>query len=488
MFSSLRAKLIASYVLIIVLTLVLAGTSFTFLLRAYQTQLRRDQLSDLALPLAFQVRSLQRVGAPATEVNQFLLDQSADLKVRIFLVGSDRNVLFDTDRSFVGKPLPPPTENRQRLGGIMAWGTLEVTNQPRLTYIEMTAPPERGAVRDREAPVNLAVAVPESTFSAAWLQLAPGLIAGALVASVLSIAVAFWLARSISRPIAQVTRASERMATGDFDQFIDVRGHDEVGHLAASFNTMAREVGQMHRTMRDFLANVSHELRTPLTSIEGYSAAMIDGTIRDSARYRDAARIISDEAARMHRLVEDLLYLSKIESKQIDIDRVRLDLPDLLRSCVRQVQPQVDSAGLTVGVEASPLPPIVADGHRLQQVFVNLLDNAVKHTPTAGSIRVAAHLATARPNLNGLDGSGGKGESAWVAVEVHNTGSYIAPDQTERIFERFYQIDDTRSPDGDGSGLGLAIVQEIVLAHRGTVEVSSDPARGTTFTVMLPVN
>src|SRR4029077_19660568 len=133
---------------------------------------------------------------------------------------------------------------------------------------------------------------------------------------------------------------------------------------------------------------VSHELRTPLTSIEGYSAAMMDGTIRDSGRYRDAARIISDEAARMHRLVEDLLYLSKIESKQIDIDRVRLDLPDLLRSCVRQVQPQVDNAGLTVGVEASTLPPIVADGHRLQQVFVNLLDNAVKHTPAAGSIRV----------------------------------------------------------------------------------------------------
>ncbi|HLZ10228.1 MAG TPA: ATP-binding protein, partial [Chloroflexota bacterium] len=317
--------------------------------------------------------------------------------------------------------------------------------------------------------MNIAVAVPESTLSDAWLQLAPGLLAGALVASILSIAVAFWLARSISRPLAQVTRASERMAAGDFDQFIDVRGHDEVGHLAASFNTMAREVGQMHQTMRDFLANVSHELRTPLTSIEGYSAAMVDGTIREPGRFREAAQIISDEAARMHRLVEDLLYLSKIESKQIDIDRVRLDLPDLLRGCIRQVKPQVDNAGLTVGVEATSLPPILADGHRLQQVFVNLLDNAVKHTPTAGSIRVAAHLASPRPIMNGLDGSGARSESPWVAVEVHNTGSYIAPEQSDRIFERFYQIDHTRSRDGDGSGLGLAIVQEIVLAHHGTV-------------------
>jgi two-component system OmpR family sensor kinase len=486
-FASLRAKLIASYVLIIVLTLVLAGSGFTFLLRAYQTQLRLDQLSDLALPLAFQVRSLQRVGAPPTEVDQFLLDQSAELNLRIFLIGADQKVMFDTDHNFIGQPLPPPTENRRRLGGIMRWGTVNVTGQPRLTYIEMTAPPERPASRDRDPPVNLAVAVPESTLSAAWLQLAPSLLAGALVASVVSIAVAFWLARSISRPLAQVTRASERMATGDFDQFIDVRGHDEVGHLAASFNTMAREVGRMHQTMRDFLANVSHELRTPLTSIEGYSAAMIDGTIRDPDRYRDAARIISDEASRMHRLVEGLLYLSKIESKQIDLERARLDLPDLLRSCVRQVQPQVDNAGLTVGIEAVSLPPILGDGHRLQQVFVNLLDNAVKHTPAAGTIRVAAHLTTERQHLNGLDGTGAKCDPAWVAVDVHNSGSYIAPDESERIFERFYQIDHVRSRRGDGSGLGLAIVQEIVLAHRGSVEVSSDPERGTTFTVYLPV-
>jgi signal transduction histidine kinase len=189
----------------------------------------------------------------------------------------------------------------------------------------------------------------------------------------------------------------------------------------------------------------------------------------------------------MHRLVEDLLYLSKIESKQIDVDRARLDLPELLRSCARQVRPQVDNAGLTVDVMAGSLPPIFADEHRLQQVFLNLLDNAVKNTPSPGSIRVAARVATARPTVNGLDGSGAKGDAAWVAVDVHNTGSYIAPEQSDHIFERFYQVDQTRPRGNDGSGLGLAIVQEIVQAHRGSVTVSSDPTRGTTFTVFLPV-
>ena len=487
MFGSLRSKLIASYALIIVLTLVLAGSSFTFILRDNQTRLRRDQLADYALPLAFQVRSLQRVNTPTADVDKFLQDQSAELNVRIFLMSSDRHVIFDTGRNLVGQALPKPTEESHRLGGLMQYGTLDAPDQPRLTYIEMVAPPERITTGgDRDLLVNLAVAVPENSLSAAWLQLAPSLLAGAVVACVLSIAVAFWLARSISGPLAKVTRASERMATGDFDQYIDVRGRDEVGHLAASFNKMAREVGQMHRTMRDFLANVSHELRTPLTSIEGYSAAMVDGTIQQPAQYQDAARIIGDEAGRMHRLVEDLLYLSKIESGQIAIERARLDLPDLLRGCVRQVQPQVDSAGLTVDLKSTPLPPVLADGHRLQQVFVNLLDNAVKHTPPLGSISVAAHLATARPMREGLDGGLTKNEPVWVAVDVHNTGSYINPEQADRIFERFYQVDPARSRGGDGNGLGLAIVHEIVQAHHGKVEVSSDVERGTTFTVYLP--
>jgi signal transduction histidine kinase len=117
---------------------------------------------------------------------------------------------------------------------------------------------------------------------------------------------------------------------------------------------------------------------------------------------------------------------------------------------------------------------------------VNLLDNAVKHTPQAGSIKVAAHLTAARSAREGSDSLSHKGESPWVAVDVHNTGSYITPEQADRVFERFYQVDRSRSRRGDGNGLGLAIVQEIVLAHHGKVEVSSDPKRGTTFTVYLP--
>src|SRR5262249_7393596 len=247
----------------------------------------------------------------------------------------------------------------------------DVSGEPRLTFVAMSTPseralgPERGTPRPNALTSQLVVAVPESRLSDAWLQLAPSLFLGALIALVVAIGVALVLARSIARPLAQVTVASERMATGDFDQFIAVSGHDEIGQLALSFNTMAREVGRIHQTMRDLIANVSHELRTPLTSIEGYSQAMCDGTIRTPDEYRDAASIIGEEAQRMYRLVEDLLYLSRIESGQITIDKTRVDLPELLRSCVREVQPQVDGAGLTVQLQAESTPPVLADPHHL---------------------------------------------------------------------------------------------------------------------------
>jgi two-component system, OmpR family, sensor kinase len=521
-FGSLRAKLIASYCLVVVLALVLAGTGFTYVIHAYQTQIRLNQMADLAVPLTLQVRSLQRTGASPGEINQFLQDQSGYLGYRILIVGPDRKVTQDSNKTLVGQTLPLPTEERERPGGTLQYGTLSIDDEPTESFIAMALRTDRPPARsvptamdptapgttssDPTAPattsagsparavtgpppptMGIVLAVPEDSLSSAWLQLAPSLLGAALAALILAIGVAIFLARSIARPLAQVAAASERMAIGDFDQFIPVQGSDEVGHLATSFNTMAREVGQMHRTMRDFLANVSHELRTPLTSIEGFSEAMQDGTIHSSEQYHDAARIIGEEAERMQRLVEDLLYLSKIESGQIDITRSRLDLADLLRSCVRQVQPQTEGAQLQVELDVGALPPVLADGHRLQQVFVNLLDNAVKNTPPAGVITVKASLVADRVARDSNEPPGGKATNLWIAVDVHNSGSYIPPHHAERIFERFYQVDQARAGNGAaGSGLGLAIVQEIVQAHHGKVRVVSIPDRGTTFTVYLP--
>jgi two-component system, OmpR family, sensor kinase len=285
--------------------------------------------------------------------------------------------------------------------------------------------------------------------------------------------VAQFLTRSIARPLVQMTRASEEMARGRYDQSIPVRGRDEVGRLAVAFNDMARQVSASDRTMRDFLANVSHELKTPLTSIQGFSQAMLDGTVLGPDEHQRAAGIINDEANRMRGLVEELLTLSKIESGQIAMGEDPVDLDRLLREAARRAEWQADATGVRVVVESRASAFVRGDAHWLAQVFSNLLDNALRHTPPGGSVAVRART---------------RAEPGEVTVAIHNTGSYIPPEDLPRVFERFFQVDRSRAGRLSGSGLGLAIVREIVQAHGGSVDAASDPASGTTFTVRLPLH
>lgn len=483
---SLRSKLVVSYAAVIMLSLLLAGISFTYLVRSYQTQLRLNQLAELSLPLNAQMRLFEHVGVPPAQIHQYLQDQSAELNIRIFLLDQNRQIVFDSGGKLVGQTFPVLSDKQRQLRLTMEWGTAQLANQPPLMFVAVT--PRNDPHRDHDplATDNMVLAVPAQTVSTAWSQLAPRLALAAIASLIISSIVAIILARSIARPLAQVTKASERMACGDFDQFIPVNSQDEIGQLANSFNAMAREVGTMHRTMRDLLANVSHELRTPLTSIEGFAHAMADGTIKTPEEYVDAGHIIGEEADRMHRLVEDLLYLSKIESGQAPLRRQILDLTELLQTCVRQVQFQAESAGLNIELDTQPVPVVSADGHRLQQVFVNLLDNAVKHSPRGGIVAVRAYPESAV--AAGLTENGVKSRSPgrWIAIDVHNSGGHIPPEHLGRIFERFYQVDRSRSRSSDGAGLGLSIVREIVQAHEGRITVASDPRKGTTFTVHLP--
>lgn len=489
MFNALRVKLIVTYALVIVLSLVLAGAAFAVVIQSYQTQRQLNELSDNAVPLAFQVRTLQRNGATATDVSSFLQARAADLNVRIFLIGPDLKIHLDTGGSLVGRSLPAATQDRRRLGMPIGRGDFVTPDGQRLTFVQVDSSalrlgrgiPAVLAAEDRLAADNLVVAVPEERISQAWAQFAPSLAIAGVIALVVSTGVALFLARSIARPIVQVTRASEHMARGDFDQFIPVTSLDEVGHLARSFNAMAQEVGRMHRATRNLLADVSHELRTPLTSIEGFAQAMTDGTLTTREELRDAALVIGEEAERMNRLVNDLLYLSKIESGQVAIEPAPFFLPDLLRSCARQIQPQAERAEVDIEVDADEISEIAADRLRLQQVIVNLLANAVKHTPSGGQVRLRAYPT--RDDASVDDAASGVG---WTAVDVHNVGSYIPPAQRERIFERFFQVDGSRA--GEGNGLGLAIAREIVQAHHGKIDVRSDPVDGTTFTVLLPAS
>jgi len=246
------------------------------------------------------------------------------------------------------------------------------------------------------------------------------------------------------------------------------------GHLSsvvAVFHDIT-ELKKLIRVRSEFVANVSHELKTPLTSIKGFAETLgEEGGLEDAANTRKFLGIIQKQAQRLEMLVDDLLSLSAIESKEAKMDAAAQDVAPIIQSVVAMRKPAIDAAGHRITVDVPPaLPKVYIDRNRIEQVFINLLDNAVKFTPAKGEVRIRA-----------------RAEGPFVRVDIEDTGVGIAPEHLSRIFERFFRVDKARSIESGGTGLGLAIVKHIVQAHQGKVEVQSIPGRGSTFSVFLPL-
>ena len=224
---------------------------------------------------------------------------------------------------------------------------------------------------------------------------------------------------------------------------------------------------RVERMKRDFVVNASHELRTPLTAIAGFVETLEDEVGEGQRRYIE---IIKRHTRRLAALVQDLLTLSELEERGLRFQREPVAFKPLLEECLAIFEPRAREKGLALILEAGDdLPPVSADGFRLEQVFINLIDNALKYTEHGG-VTIGA----------------GREQDGRVFVQVRDTGIGIPRAHLERIFERFYVVDKSRSRQTDGTGLGLAIVKHIVALHEGAIAVESTPGQGTVFTLHLP--
>ena len=472
MFRILRTRLILAFVVVIFLALFLAGLTFVYIVRGYHSQLRANQLADMALPLSYQVAILEWADAPSEEIARFLEYQAHELEVRILLMDSEHRVLVDTGNKLAGHQMGM-TERPFRAGVTSYWANYKEEGFGSLFVITSVPRSVRSTLMGSDSTdpgLQVALTVPNESLSTAWLELAPGLSVAALVSLIVSIGAAVFLSRSITRPIRSLTSASEKIARSRYDHRVPRQDIVEIDTLAQAFNRMAMDVSQSQQSMRDFLANVSHELRTPLTSIQGFAQAMMDGTLNKPEDYKTAGQVVQEESSRMHRLVDDLLYLSKIESGQLSLNVEPVKVSEIAEGCTRAFEPLALDQEVKLSTDVEDGLVILADPHRLEQVLTNMIDNAVKHTPTGGEIQVQANRYGNQAQLS-----------------VTNSGSYIPPEHLTRIFERFYQIDRSRMRAGkEGSGLGLSIVKELVQLHDGSIEAKSDEQTGTVFTVSLP--
>lgn len=485
---TLTWRLFSSYFIVVVVSLTLAFATLVLVSRPIQNRLIRTRLSIEARQAAARLNVLYRQGAATAAVVEQFQAAVTENDPHLVLLNLQGQVLADSKGDWTGQQLPVPTTAEAQTKLRPEVENFTAASGESFFYALLPIGPQ-----NNPAGFVAAVAASPTGLPAVLSELGWGFLAAGIVALAVSLLAGVLIARSIAGPLQRIATAAAAVAAGDYEHRLPENGPPELKRVAGSFNVMIERVEDSQRAMRDFVSNVSHELKTPLTSIQGFSQALMEGATHDEASRRRAAGIIHQEAARMTRMVEDLLDLARIDSGQIVMAQTPLDLTSILSSTVERLLPQAAHKQIQFVKSWDSLPPVNGDGDRLAQVFTNLLDNAIKHTPAGGRITVTSAVAQGLPRPRrvraGLvqpDATTSLSERGnFASISIADTGPGIPPDDLARIFERFYQVDKSRQR-GKGTGLGLAITKEIVEAHGGYVRAESVEGIGTKFTVLLP--
>lgn len=293
-------------------------------------------------------------------------------------------------------------------------------------------------------------------------------IISAAVATLIALGFGFVVARTLTRPLQELTAATRAMAGGKLDQRVTVRSRDEIGALATSFNQMSADLARASQLRKQMTADLAHDLRTPLSILRGYTEGLKDGRLQGTAAIYN---LMHGEVEHLQRLVEDLRVLSLADAGELSLNQRVVDPAALIERTGLAYIVQAQQRGLTLRVEAAEdLPSIKVDTDRLTQVLNNLVSNALRHT-SQGEITLSAST-----------------QNQQVYLKVSDTGSGIAPEDVPFVFDRFYRADKSRqrTEDDTSSGLGLAIAKAIIEAHGGVITVESTPGQGASFTITLP--
>ncbi len=295
-------------------------------------------------------------------------------------------------------------------------------------------------------------------------------LAVAVGASVATAAAISWLVASrIVRPISSLAAAARRVAHGSYGERVSVSANDEIGALAAAFNEMAGALESTERRRHELLSDVAHELRTPVATLNGYVEGLRDGVVEPTVR---TWQVLHTETVRLGRLVDDLRKVSLAEERQLDLRLARSEVDQLLEQAVAGAEGTYADKGVELRVELGEhLPTVEVDRDRIAEVLENLLSNALRHTPTGGTVVMA----------------GNRSGDGLVELAVADNGEGIPQELLGRVFERFYRTDSSRSRDRGGSGIGLTIARAIAEAHGGTLRAESGGSdRGSRFVLTLP--
>jgi signal transduction histidine kinase len=360
-------------------------------------------------------------------------------QIPYILVDTDGHVVFGKNPK-IGQPVPPLELHK----GI----PLEVDGQT------------VGWLLEPRSPFQWERSTPQAIFLATLNRV---VLFSAIGALILAILLGSILARSLTRPLRELSTATQAVAQGELGYQVEVRSKDEIGQLADSFNQMSADLAKANQLRKQTTANIAHDLRTPLSVIMGYTEALNDGKLSGSPEVYTTMHQVSQH---LSHLIDDLRTLSLADAGELPINLQTIPVVALLERTAAAYRPQAQDQDVSLEVKAEPdLPKIEVDQDRMAQVLGNLVSNALRYTPTGGWIRLSA--------------SANEGD---VCIQVHDNGAGIAPEDLPKVFTRFYRGDKSRQQNGE-AGLGLTIAKSLVEMQGGTISVESELGEGTTFTI-----
>ena len=273
------------------------------------------------------------------------------------------------------------------------------------------------------------------------------------------------MASHIINPLRKITEATKKVATGNLKVKVDVDRKDEIGELAQNFNIMVDELNSIEYLRKDFISNISHELKTPIASIQGFAKLLSDDNLSKEEK-EEYINIILEETQRLSNLSSNMLKLSKLEKQEIVTNKTEYRLDNQIRKAIIMLDEKINSKKIKISLDSSEVS-IYEDEDLIMEIWINLINNAIKYSNENGEIKIKVIE-----------------EENDVKVSIKDEGIGIPKDKQERIFEKFYQVENSRA--GEGSGLGLAIVKRIVDLIKGKIEVESKEKQGTKIMVSIP--
>lgn len=457
---SIGFKLWAGMMALVTIVLVLLWLFQIVFLESFYTDMR---VSDIKNEGASIIKLLDE-GSKAefeNKVDAFAFNNNLSIE----FVDLGGNIIYTTGSTGFGGQIPM-MRNRERVEAfqkVLAGKEVAVTLfHPRFgnKFMLIGLPVKKSGELTGVLFINMPLAPVEDTASILKKQL----MFITLILLVAAVIISYMISRTFTKPILEIKKVSEKMASGDFSDRIKSRSKDEIGKLAETINYMGQELSKIEQLRKDLIANVSHELRTPLSLIRGYAETIRDVSGNVPEKREKQLNIIIEESERLSKIVDDILNLSQMQAGYLNLNLGQFMINKTIEDVVKRYDILSEKTDIKIIFENTGDIMVTADEQRIEQVLFNLINNAFNHTPEGGSITVKV--------IDGQD---------TVKVEVSDTGTGISDEDIKHVWDRYYKADKTSGRKMVGTGLGLAIVKSVLESHKALYGVKSKKGAGTTF-------